>query len=124
MNGAPSEFFCLRVGSAGRSTTIATAIFGRDDISISPMTFLIQVESNAEILRCAQDDDVSYPSNLGGQLELVEGGAGALEVGEFHPRIFAGEDDAVGIALGRRRGWHREGEDKSHVSEARHGAPR
>ena len=29
----------------------------------------------------------------------MEGGAGALEVGEFHPRIFAGEDDAVGIAL-------------------------
>jgi hypothetical protein len=30
---------------------------------------------------------------------LVESEAGALEVGEFHPRIFAGEDDAVGIAL-------------------------
>jgi hypothetical protein len=30
---------------------------------------------------------------------LVEGEAGALEVGKFHPRIFAGEDDAVGIAL-------------------------
>ena len=29
----------------------------------------------------------------------MEGGAGALEVGEFHLGIFAGEDDAVGIAL-------------------------
>ena len=29
----------------------------------------------------------------------MEGGAGAVEVGEFHPRIFTGEDDAVGIAL-------------------------
>ena len=30
---------------------------------------------------------------------MVEGGAGALEVGEFHLGIFAGEDDAVGIAV-------------------------
>ena len=36
---------------------------------------------------------------LGGEVELLEGGAGALEVGEFHLGIFAGEDDAVGIAL-------------------------
>jgi len=30
---------------------------------------------------------------------LLEGGAGALEVGEFHLGIFTGEDDAVGIAV-------------------------
>jgi hypothetical protein len=30
---------------------------------------------------------------------LLEGGEGSFEVGEFHLRIFAGEDDAVGIAL-------------------------
>ena len=29
----------------------------------------------------------------------MEGGAGALEVGEFHLGIFAGGDDAVGIAV-------------------------
>jgi hypothetical protein len=32
-------------------------------------------------------------------VELLEGGAGSLEVGEFHLRIFTGEDDAVGVAL-------------------------
>ncbi len=32
-------------------------------------------------------------------MELLEGGAGSLEVGEFHLGIFAGEDDAVGRAL-------------------------
>jgi hypothetical protein len=36
---------------------------------------------------------------LGGEVELLEVGAGALEVGEFHLGIFAGEDDAVGIAV-------------------------
>ncbi|MGC2249351.1 MAG: hypothetical protein WA626_01675 [Acidobacteriaceae bacterium] len=30
---------------------------------------------------------------------MVEGGAGSLQVGEFHLVIFTGEDDAVGIAL-------------------------
>ncbi|MGC1782325.1 MAG: hypothetical protein WA708_07395 [Acidobacteriaceae bacterium] len=30
---------------------------------------------------------------------MLEGVAGALEVGELHPGIFAGEDDAVGIAV-------------------------
>ena len=29
----------------------------------------------------------------------MEGGAGALEVGSFHPGIFAGEDDVVGVAV-------------------------
>jgi hypothetical protein len=38
---------------------------------------------------------------LGGEVELLEGGADSLEVGEFHPRIFTGEDDAVGIAVFR-----------------------
>jgi hypothetical protein len=28
-------------------------------------------------------------------VELLEGGAGSFEAGEFHLRIFAGEDDAV-----------------------------
>jgi hypothetical protein len=32
-------------------------------------------------------------------VELLEGGAGSVEVGEFHPRIFSGEDDAVGVAV-------------------------
>ena len=32
-------------------------------------------------------------------MELLEGGAGSLQVGEFHLGIFAGEDDAIGIAL-------------------------
>jgi hypothetical protein len=32
-------------------------------------------------------------------VELLEGGASSLEVGEFHLRIFAGEDDAVGVAV-------------------------
>jgi hypothetical protein len=32
-------------------------------------------------------------------VELLEGGAGSLEVGEFHLRIFTGGDDAVGVAV-------------------------
>jgi len=32
-------------------------------------------------------------------VELLEGGAGSLEVGEFHLRIFTGEDDAIGTAM-------------------------
>ncbi len=53
---------------------------------------------------------------LGEEAELLEGGAGSLEVGEFHPRIFTREDDAVGIALEGGKdgiadaGWQRSGD--------------
>jgi hypothetical protein len=32
-------------------------------------------------------------------VELLEGGAGSLEVGELHPGIFAGEDDVLSSSI-------------------------
>jgi hypothetical protein len=54
---------------------------------------------NGRSLHYGRDDNAFYPSGLAGEVELLEGGAGSLEVGEFHLGIFAGEDDAVVMAV-------------------------
>jgi hypothetical protein len=42
---------------------------------------------------------MGHPDRVSGDAELLEDGAGSLEVGEFHLRIFTGEDDAIGTAM-------------------------
>jgi hypothetical protein len=42
---------------------------------------------------------LGHPDHISGRAELLEGGAGSFEVGEFHLRIFTGEDDAIGTAV-------------------------
>ena len=77
--------------TAGPSTTIATAIFGRDDDSISEMTILFSPSHSG------WQNFLSIEARCKGG---IIGGRRGLLVGRLvSSRNISGEDDAVGIAL-------------------------